>query len=161
MKPELQQFRAIENDVSIIGENVKDVSITSGLIGTTSFRDFVTGDAWHNQWVGVNSTSLESVSLVRIIVYMPRRPNTPLALSSITEAPDPNEVYVFDDRWLNKSYEFANGFNYRVPLGGRLSIYDQANNAVTKGDLRCRIFWTSNAALVNLQTSFDYRFTNK
>lgn len=139
-KPETQFYRFQGNHTSL-GTDVEQVNIlpTATLIGSTGFRDKVTGDEWSNMALKMKFNMTDSCEYARIICYVPKKSGdrfAPSTFSTVTH-PDPSSYWVISDTYVNHTGSSNNNksISKYFPLKKLKTIYDSNAVEITKGEV--------------------------
>lgn len=181
-KPETQYYFR-ESTLSIPHSSLKQSNINPcEALATESNRgDLILGDSWVNKSLELRVQSADSESgfpgRVRLVVYVPKKANTTISITSMTDCLDPNQMTVLHDEYVkpyhqgNTNPDATSGVTYcppwmfvrRINLKNRISTF--IGNTPEKNNIRIALLTEGNgsALLYNATWKFGYRltYTNK
>lgn len=141
-KPETQHFRVsgsvISGGSTVTQPEQRNHLVTETLIGSTNFRNNVTGDQWVNKALELRVVKHPDCNFMRVIVYVPKTPGTRFSPTSneFTDTLDPSSYWVLSDFTLTKTY--GSGYSSHtqyVSFKGLKTIYDSNVGNVEKGEI--------------------------
>lgn len=138
-KPETQFYRFSGNHTST-GTAVEQVNIlpTGTLIGSTGFRDKVTGDEWSNMALKMKFNWEVDCEYARVICYVPKKAGdrfAPATFKTVTH-PDPSSFWVIGDFYMNHKDASTNEqTNHYFPLRKLKTIYDSNAASIQRGEV--------------------------
>lgn len=166
-KPETQYYRVSGSySAPSAGIKITNIPITTDLIGSSSFRDNVTGDKWRNLMTKFKLTvGSSNIGAIRVLCYVPKTAGDRFAPASneFTEFPDPSAFWVLSDDLLQKPNDDANtskvyskAYNYK----GMHTLYNSNAASLEKGECVITVIVQAAGAGTVYQYGFMHTYQN-
>lgn len=165
LKPETQYFRGVGNHTSTSGSTeITNLLPTGNLIASSGFRDNVTGDRWVNKFLKLRFVAEPANTLLRVIVYFPKKPGTRFTPSSFATVsiPDPSTMWVLMDKTVTEkdaSGKFS--FDALINLKGKHTIYDSNSATIERGELIVAVMSAGTATSLQYSYGYELGYCNK
>jgi hypothetical protein len=159
-KPETQHYQVANNHISggTVATETVNLLPTSSLIGSTNFRQNVTGDKWTNIALRFKLNLEPDAKMARIICYVPKKTGDRFSPGSYatTTIPDPSSFWVISDSYVNPDTTAQNTCITRnFNLKKMKTIYDSNTTTLERGEIVVAIISEPGTAYT-LQYSYGY-----
>jgi hypothetical protein len=125
-----------------------NIDLTNNFVGSTNYRDDITGEQFRNKRLQINFTFPYSYYYVRIVLYRSHRPGAVLPLSNtetdFTRVFDPDAYTIYVDRQI-APFKAQNSHaqpRLNVNLKGLLTKFNSLNTTIEAGHLRMAVIHT-------------------
>lgn len=170
-KPETQYFRIRNNFYSSAATSVQqlNLNVTETLIGSSDFRNNVTGDLWTNARLDFRTYLTPDCNQFRIVIYVPKKSGNRFNPSQypFVTIPDPTAFTIYHDKTYTRDYDNINSNNTKKPhqyvhrflsLRNMMTKYNSESAIIERGEIIVSIIFDPQTALT-LQGDYSYMLT--
>lgn len=142
-------------------------NLTADFIGSSTFRDNITGDKWRNKTLHLNILAQPNVGTspqFRFVIYKPKKAGTSWTpgggLQPMVAFPDPSAfTLLYDKTWMPNRDGNQPAWKKTIKLES-MTLYNQDSATIEKGELKMLVL-AFGAAGTSFQVATDLVYQNK
>lgn len=168
-KPETLYFRSSSDyTAASLGRYQINILPTSSLIGSTEFRNNVTGDKWRNLTVDFSALLKNTNAVFRIMCYVPKKTGERFTPSSeeFNRHPDPSAFWVISDEIVTNMNTNSNnasknrGYKKRFNLKGLHTLYNSSSANLEKGEIVISVLGSAASIGSQFEYGWELKYQN-
>jgi len=130
-----------------------NVNLTDLFYTNSDFRDDITGNSWKNHWMDIRYGVPNDCTMLRVIVYVPKRPGLNFVPTTrpALQQPDHNTFWVLYDKAMTPDVNTNHIHKARFSLKNLRTEYSSDGSTLDKGEVKVAFIYGGTTSPITYQ----------